>query len=223
MATLALSPDELLCTTRAVRKRLDFDRPVPLELVRECLEIALQAPTGTNAQGWHFVVVTDPGAKERIGSIYRELFRGYLGERRRAERREEAGADPEEARQLERVLDSAAYLAENLHRVPVLVIPCIEGRVDDVPPPGASIARASLYGSILPAVWSFMLAARARGLGTVLTTLHLAREEEVATLLGIPVREVTQVALVPVAFTRGTTFRPARRRPLDRVLHLERW
>ncbi len=223
MATPELAPDELLTTTRAVRRRLDLDRPVPLELVRECLEIALQAPTGTNAQGWHFVVVTEAAAKRRIGTLYRELFRGYLGERRRAERRAEAGADPEEARQLERVLDSAAHLAENLHRVPVLVVFCIEGRVDEVAPPRGSIARASLYGSILPAVWSFMLAARARGLGTVLTTLHLAREEEVAELLGIPYREVTQVALVPVAFTRGNPFRPARRRPLHRVLHLERW
>ena len=223
MALLPLGPDELLTTTRAVRRRLDLDRPVPLELVRECLEIALQAPTGTNAQGWHFVVVTEAGTVERIAAVYRDLFRGYLGERRRAERRREAVADPEEARQLERVLDSAAHLAENLHRVPVLVIPCIEGRVDAEVPPRASLAQASHYGSILPAVWSFMLAARARGLGTVLTTLHLAREEVVAELLGIPYPEVTQVALVPVAFTRGTSFRPARRRPLERVLHLERW
>ncbi|MEV0388284.1 nitroreductase family protein [Nonomuraea sp. NPDC050643] len=207
--------DELLTTTRSVRKRLDLTRPVPMELVRECLEIALQAPTGGNRQGWHWIVVTDPELRKVIGGYYERSWRGYY----------ESGSsatsmfkdDPVRAAAQHRVSDSATYLAEHMHEVPVLVIGCL--RVGDGLPPGS---QAGLWGSLLPAAWSYMLAARARGLGSAWTTLHLAYESEVAELLGIPA-DVRQGVLLPTAYYTGETFRPAARQPLDEVLHVDHW
>lgn len=216
-----LDPDALLTTTRAVRKRLDFERPVPMELVRECIEIALQAPTGSNAQGWHFVVVRDEGKRARLAEIYRKAWEQYPALPSSVMNVHKD--DPSMTQIQERIASSADYLAAHLERVPVFVIPCIAGRFDSVPPPFATLAQASMYGSILPAVWSFMLAARARGLGTCWTSLHLWYEEEAAGILGIPYAEVTQCALIPVAFTKGTDFKPGRRKPLDPILHVDRW
>ncbi|MFG1946419.1 nitroreductase family protein [Nonomuraea sp. NPDC048826] len=216
MTTPPLSPDELLTTTRSVRKRLDLTRPVPPDLVRECLEIALQAPSGSNSQGWHWIVVTDADLRARIGDYYRRAVHAYHASGVSAGRLFQD--DPERAATQRRVSDSAAYLGEHMGEVPVLVIPCIElpgGRF----PAGS---QAGLWGSLLPAVWSYMLAARARGLGTAWTTLHLAYEAEVAELLGIPA-EVRQGALVPTAYYTGDTFKPASRVPLDRVLHVDGW
>ena len=207
MPTLPLSPDELLSTTRAVRKRLDFERPVPLALIRECVELALQAPSGSNAQGWHFVVVTDAQKRNAIGELYRKGFELYRGMDVSAHALARAQQDPADARQMERVVDSAEYLAANMHRAPALIIPCISGRFEHVPGNFAVIAQASQYGSILPAFWSFMLAARARGLGTSWTTIHLMFEEQVAGLLGIPYQEVTQVALSPISERRVRPYR----------------
>jgi nitroreductase len=219
---LHLDADTLLTTTRAVRKRLDFDRPLDLAIVRECLEIALQAPSGSNAQGWHFVVVTDENRRRALGEIYRRAFAVYrqmpVSAHALAGRRE-----GEQRAQMERVVDSAEYLAANLDRAPALLVPCVEGRADGATGELANLAQASLYGSILPATWSFMLAARERGIGTSWTTLHLMFEREAAEVLGIPHQAVTQVALSPVAWTRGTGFKPALRRPLDDVLHVDRW
>lgn len=220
---LDLSPDALLSTTRAVRKRLDLERPVEMEVLRECLELALQAPTGSYAQGWHFVLVTDPARKEGLAGLYRKAFTLYrdapFSAHALASQREGS-----EKRTTERVVESAEHLAQNLHRVPAMLIPCIEGRVTGIEGPMAQLAQASVYGSILPAVWSFMLAARSRGLGTAWTTLHLLHEKEAAELLGIPYDEVMQTALVPVAYTKGTDFKPApRSRALDRVLHVDGW
>ncbi|HVS12329.1 MAG TPA: nitroreductase family protein [Thermoanaerobaculia bacterium] len=219
---LHLDADALLTTTRAVRKRLDLDRPLDLATVRECLEIALQAPSGSNAQGWHFVLVTKADERRALGEIYRRAFSAYrdmpVSAHALAARR-----DGEQRAQMERVVDSAEYLAAHLDRAPALLIPCVEGRADGASGELANLAQASLYGSILPATWSFMLAARERGLGTSWTTLHLMFEREAAELLGIPYEEVTQVALTPVAYTKGTRFAPALRRPLDDVLHVERW
>ncbi len=223
MATLELTPDELLSTTRAVRKRLDFDRPVEASVIRECVERALQAPSGSNAQGWHFFVVTDEEKRNAIGEIYRKGFELYRGMEVSAHALAKAQEDPADTRQMERVVDSAEYLANNMHRAPALIIPCITGRMEQIPGDFAVIAQASQYGSILPAFWSFMLAARARGLGTSWTTIHLMFEEEVAALLGIPYQEVTQVALSPIAYTKGTDFKPARRKSLDGVLHVDAW
>ena len=221
--SLDLSADSLLTTTRAVRKRLDFDRPVNPQLIRECLEVALQAPSGSNSQGWHFVVVTDAAKRQRIGELYSKGFDIYRNMQQSAHALAEAQTEEADARQMERVVDSAEYLAANLHRAPVMIIPCVEGRTDALQGKGAAIAHASQYGSVLPAFWSFMLAARARGLGTAWTTIHLMFEEEIAELLGIPYAEVTQAGLSPVAHTLGTDFKAARRKSLEEVMHVDTW
>lgn len=221
MTRLQLSADDLLSTTRAVRKRLDLSRPVEPEVIRECIELAAQAPTGSNAQGWHFVVVTKPELKRKIAELYRQAFDAYRKLPTNAAQLHQD--DPAMQKVQERVVQSAEYLAEHLHEVPVFLIPCIEGRVDAVPAPMAVISQASLYGSIVPAAWSFMLAARERGLGTCWTTLHLIHEKDVAELLGIPYDRVTQVALIPVAYTKGTEFRAGPRKALGRIVHQERW
>lgn len=200
-----LTPDQLLSTTRAVRKRLDLSRPVEPELLHECLDLAFQAPTGGNMQGWHFVLVTEPGRKRALSELYR-----------RSKRENDPSATPPEH---QRSMDSSAYLAEHLHEVPVLVVPCIEGRVENAP----LLQQAVTWGSILPATWSFMLAARARGLGTSWTSLHLAYEREAAALLEIPYEQVMQVALIPVAHTIGTEFRPGPRTNGDQRVHWDRW
>jgi nitroreductase len=211
-----LGVDEVLTTTRAVRRRLDLTRAVDQALLRECLALALQAPTGGNNQGWHFVVVTDEATRAAIGDLYRAGAIEY-GQRNRGGYRRELGDDEKAARK--RVLASSGYLFEHIHEVPVHVIPCVEGRFD-----GAPLAdQATSFGSILPAVWSFMLAARSRGLGTAWTTVHLEKEREVAELLGIPYDDVTQVALIPVAHTLGTDFKPASRRTVDAVTHWDTW
>ena len=182
------SCDRLLTTTRSVRKRLDLSRPVPRDVLEQCLEIALQAPTGSNAQGWHFVVVTDAAKKKALRDLYKKGFDLYISND--TFRPSYGPGDPRAAQQ-PRVEASATYLAEHLHEVPVLVIPCIEGRVENA----GVLAQASIYGSILPAAWSLMLALRARGLGSAWTTLHLMYEQEAAQLLGIP-ETVTQTALL---------------------------
>jgi nitroreductase len=200
--------DELLTTTRAVRKRLDLDRPVPRELVLECVAIAQQAPTGGNSQGWGFVVVTDADKRTRLAELYRATADGYLRSSR----------DRATDEQTKRVYESAVYLSDVLDRVPVHVIPVVQGRVDGQP----NGIAAGLYGSIIPAAWSFMLAARARGLGTAWTTLHLFKEKETAELLGIP-DDYTQVALIPLAYYTGETFRPAERAPAETIAHWDTW
>lgn len=208
--------EHALATTRAVRKRLDFERPVPRELLVECLEQAVQAPTGSNRQGWQWVFVTDPAKKHAIGDWYRESWYAYAAEGRP----EYAENDPRRTQQ-PRVVSSAQYLADRMGQVPVMVIPCIEGRVDG--PATSNLAIAGLYGSILPAAWSFMLAARARGLGTAWTTLHLKYEREVAELLGIPYQRITQAALITLGYFTGEDFKPAERIPLDSIVHWESW
>jgi nitroreductase len=212
-----LSVDEVLTTTRSVRRRLDLTRPVDPALVRECLTIALQAPTGGNNQDWHFVIVTDAGPRAAIAEVFRQGALEY-SQRPKVKKPARVRTDADQAARA-RVLTSAGYLFEHLEDVPMFVIPCIEGRFDgeDV------VVQATAFGSILPAVWSFMLAARARGLGTSWTTVHLQRERDVASILGIPYDEITQVALVPVAHTIGAGFQPAARRPLVDVAHWERW
>src|SRR5262249_341679 len=207
--------DRLLTTTRSVRKRLDLKRPVGRAVIEQCLEIALQAPTGSNAQGWHFVVVTDPARKKGLRALYKKGF--ALSPSNDALAPHFAAGDLRLAQQ-PRVDSSATYLAEHLHEVPVLVVPCIEGRVEQ----GGVLAQASIYGSILPAAWSLMLALRARGLGSAWTTLHLLYEKEAAKILEIP-DGGTQTALLPVAYTTGGDFQPAKRLPASRVTHWERW
>jgi nitroreductase len=216
MAHLDLSPDALLTTTRSVRKRLDLSRPVEPDVIRECLELAVQAPTGSNRQGWHFIVVSDPQQRRKLADLYARGGARYMELRAQQVPATTPGGDAEIQ---ERVFASAQYLIEHLHEVPVHVIPCIEGRTDTAP----LVAQASQWGSILPATWSFMLAARSRGLGTAWTTFHLFFEREAADVLGIPYESVTQAALIPVAYTIGTDFKPGPRKPLDSVLHWEHW
>ena len=220
-----LTPDELLTTTRAVRRRLDLDRPVEPTLIRECVEVALQAPSASNEQGWHFVVVTDAGLRSEIAARYRSAWHAYRSSPGFSafDGLDDPEADPARRAVQERMVDGVDHLARRLASVPVHVIPCVKGRVESVPAPYAVVTQASTYGSILPAVWSFMLAARARGLGTSFTTLHLFHEDEIADLLGIPHADYTQVALLPVAHTIGTDFKPGPRRPVDEVIHLDGW
>ena len=218
MPVLDLSIDALLTTTHSVRKRLDLSRPVEPEVIRECLELALQAPTASNSQNWHFIVVTDPQQRQALATLYRKGAAQYIQlmapvfEKR-------AASSEQEARALARVSDSGQYLIDHLHEVPVHVIPCIQGRTDHMP----IVAQSGTWGTIMPAAWSFMLAARSRGLGTSLTSFHLFFEQEAAQVLGIPYAEVMQTALIPVAYTLGTDFKPAARKPLDSVLHWDRW
>ncbi len=217
MPVLSLSPDELLATTRAVRKRLDLTRPVEREVLLECLALAQQAPSGSNRQSWHFVIVTDAAKRKALADLYRrgaDIMR----------------ADPNSPRNkpyedlsmratYERVRASSDYLYDHMQDAPVLVVPCVAGRLDGL----LASAQAGTWGSILPAVWSFMLAARSRGLGTCWTTLHLRYEEEAAQVLGIPYAEYTQAALTPVAYTIGTDFKPASRASLESMVHWDAW
>lgn len=203
--------DHLLTTTRSVRKRLDLSRPVEPQIIEECLNIAIQAPSGSNQQGWHFLVVSDAGLRAQLAHYYREASAGYFAQRQQAVL--ESGSN-----QMKRLLNSAQYLVEVLHQVPVHIIPCIEGRVDG----RAGNQQAAFWGSILPATWSLMLALRARGLGSAWTTFHLAYEREVAQLLGIP-EHVTQAALLPVAYFTGDDFSPAPRQPIAPRTHWNGW
>jgi len=212
---LNLSADEVLTTTRSVRKRLDFDRPVERAVLEECLEIAMQAPTGSNSQGWAWVVVEDAAKKKAIADYYGANFDRYASDPARAQFKE----GDLRATQADSVRSSATYLRENFHRVPYMVIPVIRGRVDNMP--GA--VSAGFWGSILPAAWSLMLAARERGLGSAWTTLHLPNEKEVAELLGIPYDKWSQAGLFPIAYTVGTDFKPAKRLPLETFLHWDTW
>jgi nitroreductase len=207
---LELTPDELLTTTRAVRKRLDLERPVEREVLEECLVLAQQAPTGSYRQDWHFVVVTDPELRAGLAELWRKGGEKYLGR---------LGDPSEIPGMMGRVVGGVFHLVDHLHEVPVHVIPCIEGRTDGK----EAFAQASRWGSIMPATWSFMLAARSRGLGTVWTSFHLAHEQEAAELLGIPYDEVMQAALIPVAYTIGTEFKAAKRAPLETMVHWDHW
>lgn len=201
--------DELLTTTRSVRRRLDLDRPVPDELVVECLRLALQAPTSGNAQNWRWLVVRDAATRARLGELYRAAGgQGIIDAAERVASRGRPG---------DRVTRSAAHLAANLERAPVLVVPCTLGR------PPADQQGPAVWDSILPAIWSFQLALRSRGLASCYTTVHRRREREAAAVLGIPYDEVAQVALLPVAWARGTSFGPAARRPVEDVMAFDRW
>jgi nitroreductase len=211
--TLPLSPDELLTTTRSVRKRLDLQRPVPLELIRECLEVAVQAPSGSNAQHWHWMVVTDPDLRRQIGEYYRRSYLAYRNLPATVARFE--NADEGRKAVQARVRTSSDHLADVMGTVPVLVIGCLDVKLTEGNQAGA-------WGSLLPAAWSFQLAARARGLGSAWTTLHLRYEKEISELLGIP-PNVRQGVLLPTAYYTGETFKPAPREPLDKVLHVDRW
>lgn len=214
---LNLSADEVLATTRSVRKRLDFDRPVEREIVMECLELALQAPTGSNSQGWQWVFVEDQAKKDAIAEIYRRNFEAYRNMPRATYEEGDTRAE-----RMDAVVDSAGYLSDHFEKSPIMMIPCIRGKVD---PSGGSASGAGMWGSILPAVWSMMLALRDRAIGSAWTTLHLVGdgERETAELLGIPFDEYTQAGLFPIAYTKGTDFKPAKRLPAEELSHWDSW
>lgn len=220
MALLPLNPDELLSTTRAVRKRLDFERSVPDELIRECAAMAQQSPSGSNNPTMAFVIVKDPAKRAAIGEIYRQCFAAYKGMDGIYIGSIDKGSAEANAQQ-QRSASSADYLGDHMGEAPALVIACSAAGVRTDGQPG--MFAASIMGNVLPALWSFMLAARARGLGTAWTTLHLMQEQAVADLLGIPFDAVQQVALTPLAFTKGTDFKPAARPDPDTVLHWDTW
>jgi nitroreductase len=202
--------DRLLSTTRAVRRRLDLERPVPRDVLLRCVELAQQAPTGSNSQGWRWLIADDGDVRRGLAALYKKAADAYLGLARA--RLGEGDV------QTKRVYDSAFWLVDHLADVPVHVVPCLLGR-----PGEGNLAGASYYGSIFPSIWSFQLALRSRGLGSALTTLHLVHEREAAELLGIDFEQVAQVALLPVAFTRGTAFRPAERPEPETIVHWNRW
>jgi nitroreductase len=204
MSLLALDPDQLLTTTRAVRRRLDLTRPVPRALIEECIRVALQAPTSSNQQSWQFVIVTDAKLRNELATLYRRATGTYFD-------------NPAPA--VAKNVISSRYLAEHLHEVPVLVIPCVKGRTDHSGVP----EQAATWASIIPTMWSFMLAARARALGTAWTTFHLDFEREAAELLSIPFEDYMQAALIPVAYTSGTEFSPAVRKAVNEITHWNGW
>ena len=219
MGLLDLDPDQLLSTTRAVRKRLDLTRDVPDHLIRECVALALQSPSGSNNPSMHFVIVRDQSKRRAIGDVYRQCFDKYktfdgvyIGS---IDKHDETANAVQQ-----RSASSADYLGDHLGDVPAIVIACSAGgRLDGAP----AIAGASIGGNVLPAMWSFMLAARARGLGTCWTTLHLMKEKAVADIVGIPFDSVQQVCLSPLAYTVGTDFKAAARPEPDTIIHWDNW
>jgi nitroreductase len=219
MALLPLDADQLLTTTRAVRKRLDFSRPVEDSVIRECVEVAMQSPSGSNNMTMQFVVVRDEAKRKAIGEVYRqcyEIYRSldgiYIGSIDKGDVAENA--------QQSRSASSADFLGERMGDAPALILACNAGsRVEGAP----AMMAASMMGNVLPAMWSFMLAARARGLGTAWTTVHLMMEQQVADIVGIPFDTVQQACLSPLAYTVGTDFKPAVRPAADSIIHWDTW
>lgn len=215
---LDLDSDQLLSSTRAVRKRLDLSRPVPDEVIRECVSIALQSPSGSNNPTMQFVIVRDAGKRKAIGDVYRQCYGIYKSMDGIYIGTIDKGS-PEDNVVQQRSASSADWLGEHMGEAPVLVLPCTTGRLDNQP----AMISASIAGNIAPAAWSFMLAARARGLGGCWTTVHLMMEQAVADIVGIPFAEIQQFCLIPLGYTLGTEFKPARRPSPDSIIHWDRW
>lgn len=219
MALLDLSNDELLTTTRAVRKRLDYSRPVDDDDIRDCVRIAMQSPSGSNSMTMQFVVVKDAEKRAAIGEVYRQCFDIYRSMDGIYAGSIAKDTDVEQAQQ-DRVATSADYLGETMGQAPALVIACTtSGRLEGVP----AMTSASTMGNVLPAMWSFMLAARSRGLGTCWTTVGLMMEQQIADIVGIPFDDVQQAVLSPLAHTTGTDFKPAMRPDPDTIIHWDTW
>lgn len=220
--------ETVLTTTRSVRKRLDFDRPVPADVIEECLEIALQAPTGGHAEDWRFVMVEDANIKASLGAIYLRNFMENVwlpleesgsAHGKVAGRLGGASSDGAMSSRTARMLEGAKYLAENIGCSPWIMV-AVGTRPN--PEKGGPGTASAVYGSVYPAIWSFNLALRSRGLGTVITTLHLHSTDEVSALLGMP-EEVIHVALLPVAYTIGTEFKRGARKSVDEVVYRNVW
>jgi nitroreductase len=222
---LDLTADQVLTTTRSVRKRLDLTRPVPRALIAECLEIAFQAPNGSNRNTWQWVVVDDRALLKQVAAIYDAAMEDFItSDEGQAYQRQAAAAvtaDPSGAvlRDMQKMSASVDHLRRHMADMPALVIPMLMGR----PHPTSVFYQASPWGSILPAVWSLFLALRARGLGSAWTTVHLLREAEMAALLGIPYDRYTQAGLFPIAYTLGADFKVAWRKPAAEVVSWNRF
>jgi nitroreductase len=203
---LNLSVDEVLTTTRSVRKRLDVTKPVARSIIEECLDIALQAPNGSNQNVWRWVIVDDPALIKKLADFYKratnnEFAQAYI---------KSLAPIPRD----EKIHESSAAFMENIDKVPAMLIPLMPGRAD-----GKSAAeQAVMWSSIVQAVWSFFLALRERGLGSAWTTITLLHEKEISDLLNIPFEQYTQVGLFPIAYTVGTDFKRAWRKPVSEVL-----
>jgi nitroreductase len=216
---LDLSIDELLTTTRTVRKRLDLERPVERRVIEECLDLALQAPNGSNHQDWRWIVIDDRDKIEGAAAIYNAAMDQFQEDIAAGREKYTRGGE-----RVEQIGASVAHLRENMHRVPALLVPTQGDRFGTHRNrEGGAFHEASMWGSIVPAVWSFMLALRSRGLGSAWTTVHLLREREMADLLGIPYQQNVQTGLFPIAYTIGTDFHRAARNPLDQVLSYNEW
>lgn len=203
------SVDIALTTTRSVRRRIDWERPVERHVIERCIDIATQAPTGIDAQAWRFLVITDPERKRGMADLYRRAY-AQMSEVR-AEYARKTGTEPPALRKVHQ------DLADRLHEMPVLILVCMQGRPDE------GLARqVGFYGSILPAAWSLMVALRARGLGSTWTSLHLMKERESADLLGIPA-DVTQTVLLPVGYTLDAVLAPAPRKGAADVTFWNEW
>jgi nitroreductase len=218
--------DRLLTTTKQVRKRLDLSRPVPIELVLECIQVASAAPIGANRESNRWLIIDEAEIKAELAKLYRRRMDPYLSA---------LPVAPPGSRQA-KVNESTKYLIDHMAEVPLIVIPLRLSRVSEK----ADVReRSSFYGSVIPAVWSFQLAARSRGLGSAFTTGHLAFETEAAELLGLPAPRpqptainqaeaapsdlVTQICLLPVAFYKGGGFVSAPRLPAHEVTFLNHW
>ena len=215
---LELSADEVLATTRSVRRRLELENEVGEDVLRDCLALALQAPTGSLRQDWHFVVSNDRDQCREVGLIYQQVWTAMVTDEYLDASAGKQGSAGDQGSWLN-MMGSARHLAETFPDVPAIFVPCISGRLDGVD----AMTQAVKWGSVIQAAWSFMLAARNRGLGTCWTTVHLQREEDVAEVLGIPYSEVQQVALSPVAYTVGTEFKAGRRKPEESFVHFNGW
>jgi nitroreductase len=214
---LDLSLDELLTTTRSVRKRLDCERPVERAVIEDCVSIAMQTPSGANRQAWQWVFVDDSEIKKLLAVLYRKQFDVSYRVMPIA-----TFDDPALQAQARRRRESATWLADHFEEVPVIMVPCHAGRIDGAPVG----AQAGFWGSFLPAVWNFMLALRARGLGSAWVTMNLSRpegERETAEVLGIPYEGYTQAGMFPVGYTKGTSFKPIPTRAVEEVVHWNHW
>ncbi len=206
---------ELLTTTKGVRRRIDFDRPVPYETLEECVRIAVHAPLGGEEWKPHFLIVDDPSLKEQIGALYNEINAPYIDD---IEGKALAAADESSRARIRKVHDTYRWHGDRMAEMPALVIVGVRGRYEDQ----GQLMQASAYGSILPAAWSFMLAARTQGLGATWTTLHLANADRVAELLKLP-EDFTQAVMLAVDYYKGDTFKPATRQPAADYIHRNGW
>jgi nitroreductase len=220
-----LNADEVLVTTRSVRKRLDLSRPVSRQLIAECLEIAFQAPNGSNQNTWQWVVIDDRDLVRQAAEIYDAALNDFItspagqGYQRHAAEQAAADSTGQVAGGMRKMSESVDHLRKNMGRMPALVVPMFAGRPDQM----TLFHQASAWGSVLPAVWSLFLALRVRGLGSAWTTAHILREKQMANLLGIPFADYTQVGLFPIAYTIGIDFKKADRKPVAEVVSWNRF